>query len=287
LRRCAGLSGFALLLFCTSSCAAQQSRIVRVTIESKWGGLGAPSQTEVLIARNGDGYRSTHNRIAGELVESLLAALNEPAIAKPELQNLGINQGWLEANAIPAVEKYAGSFDDAAPNQKALYQTSFTNENLIRQVVPSLFNFSRTDDYPSAKVEVTFEDGATLSAVSTSQYLFMLPWKVKRNDQEVATYDASISRAVAALMPENATNRPRIAGHGLEVDLAEAVMRHIEKDWKLLNVENRVGGTLAILRTKYTVEGADINPYHGVIMAWRMGSHGRASNHMKRTCTSS
>jgi hypothetical protein len=267
----AGLSRFALLLCCASSCVAQQPRIARVTIQSNWGGLGAPSQTEVLIVRDGSGYESKHDRIDSQLVESLLAALNAPLIAKPELENLGINQAWLEANAIPAVEKYAGSFDDAAANQKALYRASFANEALVRQVIPNLFSFIRTDDYPSAKVEVTFEDGSSVSASSASQYLFMLPWKVKQNGQEVATFNANISRAVAALMPKKSTNRPRIAGQGLDADLAEAVMRHIEKDWKLLNVENRVGGTLATLRARYTVESADINPYHGVAygVAWK------------------
>jgi hypothetical protein len=271
MKRCAGLVSFCLLLLFVSPCMAQQSRIVKVTIESKWGGLGTPSQTEEVISRVRDGYRGNHDRIDARTVESLLAALREPTIAAPEPLNLGINQAWLDANAIPAVEKYAGNFDGAAPNQKVLYQTSFTDESLIRRVVPNLFNFSRTDDYPSAKVEVTFEDGSTVSAFSTSQYLFMLPWKVKRGSEEITTYNADVSRAVTALMPKKATNRSRIAGDTLDVNLAEAVMRHIEKDWKLLNVENRVGGTLTTLREKYTVESADINPYHGVAygVAWK------------------
>ena len=271
MKRCAGLVSFCLLLLFVSPCMAQQSRIVKVTIESKWGGLGTPSKTEEVISRDRDGYKGKHDRIDARTVESLLAALREPTIAVPEPLNLGINQAWLDANAIPAVEKYAGNFDGAAPNQKALYQTSFTDESLIRRVVPNLFNFSRTDDYPSAQVEVMFEDGSTVSALSTSQFLFMLPWKVKRGSEEITTYNADVSRAVAALMPKKATNRSRIAGDTLDVNLAEAVMRHIEKDWKLLNVENRVGGTLTTLREKYTVESADINPYHGVAygVAWK------------------
>jgi hypothetical protein len=250
---------------------AQQSRIVKVTIESQWGGLGTPSHTEVVISRDGDRYRGKNDQIDARTIESLETAFREPTIVAPEPQNLGINQAWLDANAISAVEKYAGNFDGAAPNQRALYQTSFTNESLIRRVVPNLFSFIRTDDYPSAKVEVTLEDGSTVSALSTSQYLFMLPWKVKRNGEEISTYNADISRAVAALMPKKATNRSRLAGDGLDVDLAEAVMRHIEQDWKLLNVENRVGGILTTLRGKYVVESAEINPYHGVAygVSWK------------------
>jgi hypothetical protein len=267
----AWLFGFASLLVCSPLCVAQQNHIVEIKIESTWGGLGTPRQTEEVITRNGQGYKSKHGRIENHLVESLLVALNAPPIPEPELANLGINQTWLNENAIPAVENYAASFNDAAPNQKALYQASFTNETIIRQVVSTLFNFVRTDDYPSVKVEMTFDDGSSASASSDSWYLFMLPWKLKRNGEEIATYNADISRAIASLMPKKSTNRSRIAGEGLEVDLAEAVMRHIEKDWKLLDVENRAGDTLATLRATYSVESADINPYHGVAygVAWK------------------
>jgi hypothetical protein len=264
-------STFVIVLSCSTSLLAQQPHVVKITVESRWGGLGAVSHTEVLIAKDGNGYLRERDRLDGQLVGSLSIALNEPPVPTPELKNLGINQAWLDANAVPAVEKYAGSFDDAAPNQKTLYQESFTNETLVGQVIPSLFNFSRSDDFPSAKVEVTFEDGSTTTALSASQYLFMLPWKVMRNGEAITTYDANISRAVAALMPNEATNRSRIAGEALDVDLAEAVMHHIEKEWNLLDVENRVGGTLTTLRGTYTVESAEINAYHGVAygVAWK------------------
>jgi len=256
-----------LLSFFPTTASAQKSPIAQVTIDTHWLGLSQVSNTKVLIVRDGNGYRRGQDRIESQLVESLLTALNEPSIPEPELQNLGINQAWLDANAIPAVEKYARyavSFDDAAPNQKALYKTSFTSQTLIEQVVPNVLNVSRSDDYPSVKVEVTFDGGSKATVDSDSQGLFMLPWKVKRNGEAFDTYNANISRAVAALMPNNATNRARIAGERLDVDLADAVMHYIEKDWNLLNAENRVGSTLAALRTKYTVESADINPYHDV-----------------------
>lgn len=200
--RCAALVRFCLLLLFVSPCMAQQSPIVKVTIESKWGGLGTASQTEEVISRERDGYRGKHDRIDARTVESLLAALSEPRIAAPEPLNLGINQAWLDANAISAVEKYAGNFDGAAPNQKALFQTSFSDESLIRRVVPNFFNFSRTDDYPSTKVEVTFEDGSTVSALSTSQYLFMLPWKVKWGSEEITTYNAAGGCVGVVVLPE-------------------------------------------------------------------------------------
>lgn len=99
----------------------------------------------------------------------------------------------------------------------------------------------------------------------------MLPWKVKRNGEELVTYNADISRAIAALMPKESTNRSRIEGQSLAVDLGQAVMQQIRADWKLLDVENRVGGMLTTLRAKYAIESAEINPYHGVAygVSWK------------------
>ncbi len=254
---------FLLLLLCPTTGPAQNSSIAKIAVESRFAGLSI-SHTEVLIIKDGNGYRRDHDRVDAQLVEALQIALSDPPIFKLDLQNLGVNQAWLDANAVPAMEKFAPGFDDAAPNQKALYHDSFTNRTLVEQVVPRLFSFDRTDDYPSVEIEVTFDDGSKATVRSTSQYLFMLPWKVTRSGKTFETYDANISRAVAAVMPKKATNRSRIAGEGLDRDLAEAVMQYIEKDWKLLGVENHAGRALATLRAKYSVVSADINPYHDV-----------------------
>jgi hypothetical protein len=79
------------------------------------------------------------------------------------------------------------------------------------------------DDYPSAKVMVTFEDGSAITASSRSYYLFMLPWRLGTGESTVKTYNANISRAVAALMEKGATNRERLQGEGLSTELADAV----------------------------------------------------------------
>ncbi len=91
-------------------------------------------------------------------------------------------------------------------------------------------------------------------------YEFMLPWKLTRHEE--TTYNANISRAVAALMPEKTTNRERLAGAGFNDALADAVMRYVENDWKLLDAENRAGGALADIRGAYAIVAAEINQYH-------------------------
>jgi hypothetical protein len=258
----------ALVLLSSPRLLAQPEGVKQITIKSSWAGLGFVKPTELLILRHGGSYRSRGKQIDARLVEALSAALAQPAITKPELGNLGITQEWLEEQSS---KEYPGSFVYSAPNQRALYKSSFTSLPIIEQVVPELFIFSRTDDYPGVEVAVTFDDGTTLSATSYSQYLFMLPWKVTGISGTVSTYNADISRAVAALMPKKATNRYRIAGEGLASDLAEAVVRHVKNDLELLDAENRASDTLATLRTRYVVESAEINPYHGVVygLEWK------------------
>jgi hypothetical protein len=88
----------------------------------------------------------------------------------------------------------------------------------------------------------------------------MLPWKLSRNGE--TSYNADISRAIAALMPKKTVNRERLAGQEFAANLAESMMRYIESDWKLLGAEDRLGDALAGIRAEYAVERAEVNPYH-------------------------
>jgi hypothetical protein len=123
-----------------------------------------------------------------------------------------------------------------------------------------MFLFTRFDDYPSVEVVVTFEDGSSVEANSHLWYEFMLPWKLSRNHE--TSYNADISRALAALMPKKATNRERLAGQGFDAALAKTVMSYIDADWKLLDAGKRAETALTEIRRKYSIERAEINPYH-------------------------
>jgi hypothetical protein len=250
-----------ILLGASTVLAGDNPKVVKeVAIKSYWGGLGTPQKTELVILNEKGKYYLGHKSVDSNLVEALVSALNEPAIQEPNLANLGITPQWLKENAVSAALKNAASFSDAAQNQKELFIKSFSNSDVMNKIVPGMFRFVRTDDYPSAGVVVTFDDGSSLSADSRAWYEFMLPWKLSRNGE--TTYNGDISRALAALMPKKATNRERLAGQGFDAALAEMVMRYIEDDWKLLDTENKIGGVLTSIRTEFAVESAEINPYH-------------------------
>jgi len=251
-----------LCLFYPARPAAAQRSVAQVTITASWGGLGKPEKTEVIIRQDGNSFRSGRQKIDGALVSSLVSALNEETIEKVSLANLGITDAWLKS--MVNKDDVSPYWAAGAPNQKDLFVGSFTDVSTVAEVVPRLFDFVRTDDYPAAEVHVTFEDGSAISASSLSQYQFMLPWKVDRNGGVVTTFNANLSRAVAALMPNKATNRSRMAGEGLERDLAEVVKQQIKNKWNMLGVQNNASDTLTLLRGQYTIESADINRYHNV-----------------------
>jgi hypothetical protein len=231
-----------------------------VTIKSNWGGLGTPQETEITLHKKDGKYYIGRKLVDSDKVEALVSAINGPAIAAPDFANLGLTPQWLKDNATSAAVKSAGNFVDATQNQKDLFIKSFNDPEVLHKVVPGMFHFVRTDDYPSAKVLVTFDDGSSVSAESHAWYEFMLPWKLSRGGE--TTYNADISRAVAALMPKKATNRERLAGQRFDAALAESVMRYIEDDWKLLDTESKLGGALTEIRAEYAVETAEVNPYH-------------------------
>jgi len=57
---------------------------------------------------------------------------------------------------------------------------------------------------------------------------FMLPWDVTRNGNSITTYNANISRALAALMPPETMNQEYVAGQVFAVEVVDAVRNYIE-----------------------------------------------------------
>jgi hypothetical protein len=174
------------------------------------------------------------------------------------MTNLGITQEWLaskfESQRLPERIRRA---DKATASQEKLFRKSFTDLNLVANVLPDLFIYLITDTLLFCKVEIVFDDGSTLSAESYSFYDFMLPWSIKGDR---LTYNADISRAIAALLPDESANKSTLAGEEMAYNLGFLVMRSIEPEWNLLGSEERAGEALKTLRTAYEVVTADLTP---------------------------
>jgi hypothetical protein len=164
----------------------------------------------------------------------------------------------------------AAKMSEATARQKALFESTFNDPDKIASVVPTLFTFTRFDDYPRAEVRIEFSDGSQTTLTSHSYYEFMLPWTILGSENE-ETYNADISRAIAALLPSKSVNKERLAGVDFGSHLADSVMRSIESQWKQIGAEDRAGDSLANLRHSYTISASDINPYHDAEfgVSWR------------------
>jgi hypothetical protein len=243
------------------TCAAQSQKEIRtIEIRTGWGGLGAPQNKLVTIQRKDGKFVSNGKSVKSEQVQALINALSAEPVAKPEMTNLGITQAWLKAKLASQKPRAWAQATETTAKQQQMFNKAFTDSAVIAKALPSLFAFTRFDDYPGVGVEVVFEDGSKLTAGSHSYYVFMLPWKISGIKTE--TYNADISRAVSALLPANSVNKERLAGDGLDDQLTDSVMRLIEREWNLLGSDERAGEALKRLRTSYEVVEAEFTPYH-------------------------
>jgi hypothetical protein len=194
-------------------------------------------------------------------VQSLAAALSAAPLTKLDMTSLSITDEWLTSK----VESQWSSVRARATetSQEKLFRKSFTNLNLIANVLPRILPSLRSPDISDylafCKVEVVFNDGSKLSDESYSYDVFMLPWSMKGDR---ITYNADISRAIAALLPDESVNKSTLAGdEKLASQLTYAVMASIEREWNLLVPEAHAGEALKTLRTVYEVITADLTPY--------------------------
>jgi len=272
-----------LFLFLTCIFSFAQTRDVQeIKITSTWGGLGTPQQSELLITHKSKDYYVKGNKIEKRLIDNLLNAIESPEIKQFETRNLGITQEWLNAYAEIAVKEYADYyFSVAAPNQKELYLSSFKNLQFIEKILPSVLSGGWSDDFPHFEVEITEPDASKTIVSSDEQPSFMLPWKIVKNNKTTQTYNAEISRALAALLPKKFVNRDRLSGDNLRRVLAESVMRHIKEDWELLKAENKAGNTLNSLKSSYSIVSAEISPNHGIDFGkeWVNGNSSQTNLH--------
>ena len=214
----------------------------------------------VTIQCKGTQFTSNGKSVNTDMVRALVSALSAEPVTKPEMTNLGITPEWLKANLSSQKPGAWAQATETTAKQQQMFNKAFTDVAVIEKALPSLFTYTKVDDYPGPKVDVVFEDGSKLTAESHSYYVFMLTWKVTGLNAD--TYNAAISHAISTLLPADSVNKERLAGNGLAEQLTDSVMRLIEREWNLLGSDERAGDALKKLRTTYEVVTAELTPYH-------------------------
>ena len=200
--------------------------------------------------------------VDASLIAGLAKAVTGPANPEPNAEDLGITPEWLKANAPSVAKKFTTTWIGGRPVHVDLVESAFADPATIDRAIQTLFHQHTycsdcTHYFQSVRITVTFEDNTNLTANSSSEHPYMLPWNVGEGTGTVA-YNAAISRAVVALLPEKSANRALLAGENIDSGLGNIVMREEENETHLREVESKTGGTLSAIRAKYTIDSANI-----------------------------
>lgn len=226
-----------------------------------------PDKTFLDIFKNGEAYNLGSAVVDSSLVAAMVSALRAPVNPEPNREDLGFTSAWLKANASSLGQTFARTtFIGGKPIQQSAFESTFADPAAVDKAIPLLFRHTFCVDCDhftlSVEISVGFDDGTRIDARASSDSPYMLPWHLRSGGRDVDAYNADISRAIAALMPENSANRSRLAGEGLATELGHIVLTQEERERGLQDIENETGGTLSAIRSRYAVGYAGINRFH-------------------------
>jgi hypothetical protein len=202
--------------------------------------------------------------VSRDSVRRLVRALQAPALRTPELSNLGITTARLEQYVDKAAKSERGMMPGGDERQQALYRKSFTDLNLIKRLLPQIIGASWTDDGVWVHVTVKFVGGETWTAETQALTPFTLPWSCKVAGRTMRNYNADISRAVTALMPEKTVERYRISGEGFGKSISWPMESTIQTRWNEIGAEDKAGYALDLLRKRYIIRRSDVSKHQGL-----------------------
>jgi hypothetical protein len=238
-----------------------------------------PSRDDVLlIRRDRNRFTAKGRTIEPDSVAHLLPAISAEPIPIITYASLGIDREWLVENADAALRKaYTPPTGTATHGQRALFERLFADEELVAKVVHRALGGGGTDDYPELEVAIRWSDGRTTIVRSESSALFMIPFRIETGGEGSFTCDSRVSRAIAALLPEEFANRERLAGEALPERLGRAILHEREREWGLLELEEHFGADLAGLRGRFEIETSRVarissfdvgNPDYSTYLSW-------------------
>jgi hypothetical protein len=226
-----------LSLFLISQVAAGGDA-VRIEVESSWSGLapeviGAerPRQRSITILCHENDCRGADGAIPRSRVAHFLGELIAKPNSGPELSDLGLSNPQLDAIVRLATDLNRSS-ERPAERYEAVRRFLLDRVKL-EQLVRKHYDpgTTRTDDSPRISGKASWA-GEDVEFTSTSYRFFMIPWKVSREHSSSTTYNAELSRALAALLPSDFINLNR---------LRDAWFHHwlVDQAWAAVSAEAR------------------------------------------------
>jgi hypothetical protein len=251
-------AAFLYVCLSTVSLIAVAQENVEIRIESKWGGLGTPARELLDITGQSGSFKSNGQKVNTSKVAELLAAIEEPPISQPSLDECAVNRRWRESNYAVALQNLTHRrIGQMSAEEVELFKAHFVEAKYADLLFTELLKSWHTDDYP--QISVTAKSASNEYGVrSESQNAFMLPWV--GFDKPRGGYSCRISQAIAALLPKDFPNRTRLSsGIGFRQSLAESAMSSIRPEWNMLDTEFRLGPQIAPIKSKFTLVRSEIS----------------------------
>lgn len=229
-----------------------------IEVELSHTGLAGTKRDSYLITIDGTQARRGVQELPIASITRLIEAIDEPPLPTPTLANLGMTDNWLgltSRTALAAWYPYYVGPEHLDANQQRYFYAAFADPAVASAWVSewSSGGLLVTDDYPSADVQLTWADGSSYKMSSESQWVFMVPWAVGSSSGK--NYNADISRAIAALLPSDALNRPRLAGDTLEFKYTDwLILFHLRDGLDSIEARDVFGDQLAPIARYFTIK---------------------------------
>lgn len=175
-------------------------RVQRIEIRSTAGaGLGTNRFYNAVIARKNGQLQLDGMFPSSRIVGMLLDALRAQPIPKAQASSFQFKEQGQEV-ARESLRDCLGDAADLPPVQQSfdsLFRSAANQNDFLAAYYGG--TIWHTDDYPTEKVEVTFQDGSKITAQSDSQTQYMLPFTITADGSSYKTFDPTLSRAITEL----------------------------------------------------------------------------------------
>lgn len=248
--------GLTLAVFFASLARAQ---LVDIRVENNyWNAFQTPVKGGLKIQGKDGKYFADGKSVDSGAMLAFIKAINEPPVREISLENLGLTQEWLNTNAQAAFKEY---FKDrtsgVSPPQRDLFERNFRELRFMRDVVQAYYSSFWTDDYPKISLTIRI-DSRTILLSSNEQHQFMIPWTITENGKTSESFNAHISRTLAAILPQAAIHKSRLDGKNLRYALSEHLYWELRDEWAVLTTEAKIPQDIQKIRMKYKVEKSDV-----------------------------
>ena len=239
--------------------------------------INPAGEYKLILVSKRDNWYLEGKLVKSENVKQLLAALKTQPVKQLDVNQVGITQTWLNANAETAFREYCSVFriDKPSEKQKELFLATFKDLNASQKAVQDYYRQRWTDDYPKFNLKIVTREEGIIELHSDDQHTFMIPWQITRDGKTEITYNIEISRILCNILPDSilTIDKKRICGMKLREEIAQCIFFKIEDEWDRLGAEYQIGDAIAAVKSRYTIVSSKIASMSSIDLDFASGWH--------------